>query len=113
MLDVGWSDDGSKVFTASHDKTAKTWDLNSKQAIHIVQHDTPVKTIHWITTPNYSCVMTWNSDKTLKFGDTQSSTPMMILQLPESRHSDDMMILWLGGSCREGTDYLSVRESTF
>lgn len=33
MLDVCWSDDGSKVFTASRDKTAKTWDLNSKQAI--------------------------------------------------------------------------------
>lgn len=37
----------------------------------------------------------------------------MILQLPERCHSADMIILRLGGSYREGTDYLSVRESTF
>lgn len=29
--------DGSKVFTASCDKTAKMWDLNSNQAIQIAQ----------------------------------------------------------------------------
>ena len=37
VLDVCWSDDGSKVFTASCDKTAKMWDLNSNQAIQIAQ----------------------------------------------------------------------------
>lgn len=29
--------DGSKVFTASCDKTAKMWDLNSNQAMQIAQ----------------------------------------------------------------------------
>ncbi|OXB79263.1 UNVERIFIED_CONTAM: hypothetical protein H355_013184, partial [Colinus virginianus] len=66
VLDGCWSDDGSKVFTASCDKTAKMWDLNSNQAIQIAQHDAPVKTIHWIKAPNYSCVMTGSWDKTLK-----------------------------------------------
>ncbi|KAJ7401620.1 mRNA export factor [Pitangus sulphuratus] len=37
VLDACWSDDGSKVFTASCDKTAKMWDLNSNQAIQIAQ----------------------------------------------------------------------------
>uniref|UniRef100_A0A4W4HQT7 Rae1 protein homolog n=1 Tax=Electrophorus electricus TaxID=8005 RepID=A0A4W4HQT7_ELEEL len=37
VLDVCWSDDGSKVFTASCDKTAKMWDLNSNQAMQIAQ----------------------------------------------------------------------------
>uniref|UniRef100_A0A3P9LG25 Rae1 protein homolog n=1 Tax=Oryzias latipes TaxID=8090 RepID=A0A3P9LG25_ORYLA len=36
VLDACWSDDGSKVFTASCDKTAKMWDLNSNQAITVV-----------------------------------------------------------------------------
>ena len=31
-----------------------------------VQHDAPVKTVHWIKAPNYSCVMTGSWDKTLK-----------------------------------------------
>uniref|UniRef100_A0AAY4CQ06 Rae1 protein homolog n=1 Tax=Denticeps clupeoides TaxID=299321 RepID=A0AAY4CQ06_9TELE len=56
VLDVCWSDDGSKVFTASCDKTAKMWDLNSNQAMQIAQHDGPIRTIHWIKAPNYSCV---------------------------------------------------------
>uniref|UniRef100_A0A3P8QHT5 Rae1 protein homolog n=1 Tax=Astatotilapia calliptera TaxID=8154 RepID=A0A3P8QHT5_ASTCA len=58
VLDACWSDDGSKVFTASCDKTAKMWDLNSNQAIQIAQHDGPIKAIHWIKAPNYSCIMT-------------------------------------------------------
>nr|KAF6330824.1 ribonucleic acid export 1 [Myotis myotis] len=91
VLDVCWSDDGSKVFTASCDKTAKMWDLNSNQAIQIAQHDAPVKTIHWIKAPNYSCVMTGSWDKTLKFWDTRSSNPMMVLQLPERCYCADMI----------------------
>ncbi|KQL61327.1 mRNA export factor [Amazona aestiva] len=67
LIAGSWAnDDGSKVFTASCDKTAKMWDLNSNQAIQIAQHDAPVKTIHWIKAPNYSCVMTGSWDKTLK-----------------------------------------------
>uniref|UniRef100_A0A8D3AMT2 Rae1 protein homolog n=1 Tax=Scophthalmus maximus TaxID=52904 RepID=A0A8D3AMT2_SCOMX len=58
VLDTCWSDDGSKVFTASCDKTAKMWDLNSNQAMQIAQHDGPIKAIHWIKAPNYSCIMT-------------------------------------------------------
>ncbi|KAB1262858.1 mRNA export factor [Camelus dromedarius] len=91
VLDVCWSDDGSKVFTASCDKTAKMWDLNSNQAIQIAQHDAPVKTIHWIKAPNYSCVMTGSWDKTLKFWDTRSSNPMMVLQLPERCYCADVI----------------------
>ncbi|XP_063457161.1 mRNA export factor RAE1 isoform X1 [Pan paniscus] len=91
VLDVCWSDDGSKVFTASCDKTAKMWDLSSNQAIQIAQHDAPVKTIHWIKAPNYSCVMTGSWDKTLKFWDTRSSNPMMVLQLPERCYCADVI----------------------
>uniref|UniRef100_H3BE64 Rae1 protein homolog n=1 Tax=Latimeria chalumnae TaxID=7897 RepID=H3BE64_LATCH len=114
VLDVCWSDDGSKVFTASCDKTAKMWDLNSNQAIQIAQmlltygrkkkkstkitfvlcwfnHDAPIKTVHWIKAPNYSCVMTGSWDKTLKFWDTRSATPMMTLQLPERCYCADVV----------------------
>ncbi|KAL7891526.1 hypothetical protein AOLI_G00010020 [Acnodon oligacanthus] len=91
VLDVCWSDDGSKVFTASCDKTAKMWDLNSNQAMQIAQHEGPIKTIHWIKAPNYSCVMTGSWDKTLKFWDTRSPNPMMSLQMPERCYCADVV----------------------
>ncbi|KAL5021519.1 hypothetical protein ScPMuIL_000674 [Solemya velum] len=90
VLDVDWSDDGTKVFTASCDKTAKMWDLNSNQAIQIAQHDAPIKTVHWIKAPNYSCVMTGSWDKTLKFWDTRSSNPILSIQLPERCYCADV-----------------------
>uniref|UniRef100_A0A8C7U5C6 Rae1 protein homolog n=1 Tax=Oncorhynchus mykiss TaxID=8022 RepID=A0A8C7U5C6_ONCMY len=91
VLDVCWSEDGSKVFTASCDKTAKMWDLNSNQAIQIAQHDAPIRTVHWIKAPNYNCIMTGSWDKTLKFWDTRSPNPMMSLQLPERCYCADVV----------------------
>jgi mRNA export factor len=58
--------DGTKVFTASCDKTVKMWDLNSNQAMQVAQHDAPVKTVHYIKAPSYNCVMTGSWDKLLK-----------------------------------------------
>lgn len=37
VLDVCWSDDGTKVFTGSVDKTAKMWDLTSNTAMQVAQ----------------------------------------------------------------------------
>ncbi|TNN27309.1 mRNA export factor [Liparis tanakae] len=34
--------------------------------MQIAQHDGPIKSIHWIKAPNYSCIMTGSWDKTLK-----------------------------------------------
>ncbi|KAK7503969.1 hypothetical protein BaRGS_00004701 [Batillaria attramentaria] len=56
----------------------------------IAQHDAPVKTVHWIKAPNYSCVMTGSWDKTLKFWDTRSSNPIMTVNLPERCYCADV-----------------------
>jgi len=90
VLDVAWSDDGTKVFTASCDKTAKLWDLNSNQAMQVAQHDGPIKTCHWVKGSNYSCLMTGSWDKTLKFWDTRTPNPMMTIQLPERAYCADV-----------------------
>ncbi|CAI9736744.1 mRNA export factor-like [Octopus vulgaris] len=90
VLDADWSDDGTKVFTASCDKTAKMWDLASNQTVQIAQHDAPIKTVHWIKAPSYSCVMTGSWDKTLKFWDTRSPTPMLVINLPERCYCADV-----------------------
>lgn len=91
VLDVCWSDDGSKVFSASCDKTAKMWDLQANQCVQVAQHEAPVKTCHWIKAPNYSALMTTSWDKTLKFWDTRTPNPMLSLQLPERAYCADVL----------------------
>ncbi|KAK3871310.1 hypothetical protein Pcinc_023536 [Petrolisthes cinctipes] len=90
VMDVAWHDDGSKVFMASADKTVHCWDLGSNQKMQVAQHDAPVKTVHWIKAPTYSCVMTGSWDKTLKFWDTRNPTPILTLNLPERCYCADV-----------------------
>lgn len=90
VLDACWSDDGTKVFMASCDKTVRCWDLGSNQSAQVAQHEAPVKTCHWIKGSNYSCLMTGSWDKTLKFWDTRSPTPMLTINLPERCYCADL-----------------------
>lgn len=83
VLSAAWSSDGLKVFTGSCDNSAKMWDLQSDQLIPIGNHDAPVKTVHHITRPNYSCVMTGSWDKTIKFWDLRQSNPLGMIKLPD------------------------------
>ncbi|KAJ3649056.1 hypothetical protein Zmor_020818 [Zophobas morio] len=90
VLDVCWSDDGTKVFMAGCDKQAKAWDLASNQVVQVAQHDAPIKTCHWIKASNYSCLMTGSWDKTLKFWDTRTPNPMLSINLPERCYCADV-----------------------
>ncbi|RZF40514.1 hypothetical protein LSTR_LSTR000393 [Laodelphax striatellus] len=81
ILDVCWHNDGNKVFIASTDKLAKCWDLVTNQSIQVAAHEAPIKTCHWIKSPQYSCLMTGSWDKTLKFWDTRSPKPMLTINL--------------------------------
>ncbi|CAD7089363.1 unnamed protein product [Hermetia illucens] len=90
VLDVCWSDDGTKVFIASCDKQVKCWDLASDQVVQVAAHDAPVKTCHWIKGLNYTCLMTGSWDKTLKFWDIRSPNPMMTINLPERCYCADV-----------------------
>ncbi|EEB17788.1 mRNA-associated protein mrnp, putative [Pediculus humanus corporis] len=90
ILDVCWSDDGTKVFMASCDKQVKAWDLASNQTIQVAAHDAPVKTCHWVQGGVYSCLMTGSWDKTLKFWDTRTPNPIMTINLPERVYCVDV-----------------------
>ncbi|XP_006811104.1 LOW QUALITY PROTEIN: mRNA export factor-like [Saccoglossus kowalevskii] len=85
VLDVCWHDDGTKVFTASTDKTAKMWDLNSNQAIQIAQHDAPIKNMFYSMFSNLiNCLIQ-------QFWDTRTPNPMLTLQLPERCYCMDVV----------------------
>lgn len=91
VLDVAWTDDGSKILAAGCDKTLKVWDLGSNQLVQMGTHDAPIKTCHWIKGQNYQCVMTGSWDKTLKFWDLRQQNPIGTLQLPERVFCADVL----------------------
>lgn len=90
VLDVCWSDDCSKVFSASADKTVKMWDLQANQQMQVAAHDGPIKTVHWIKTNSYTCIMTSSWDRTLKFWDMRSQNPLTSISLPERSYCADV-----------------------
>ncbi|GBP36082.1 mRNA export factor [Eumeta japonica] len=90
VLDVAWHDDGSKVFMGGADRTAKMWDLAANQTMQVAAHDAPIRVCRWIKAPTYSCLMTASWDKTLKFWDTRSATPIMTLPLSERCYCADV-----------------------
>lgn len=71
---------------AGCNKQVRMWDLCSNKSIQVGVHDAPIKTCHWIKTPNHSYLMTGSWDKTLKFWDTRSSSPMLTINLPDKCH---------------------------
>ena len=72
VLDVCWSTDGSKVFTACGDKMARMWDLGSNQYVQIAAHDAPGKNgdgLSWMTCLGCtSCTLndSWNDERFLQ-----------------------------------------------
>ena len=50
-----------------------------------IQHAAPIKSVHWIQAPNYSCAITGSWDKTLKVSSSSSwLIPKLILLFPFS-----------------------------
>ena len=50
-----------------------------------IQHTAPIKSVHWIQAPNYSCAITGSWDKTLKVSSSSSwLIPKLILLFPFS-----------------------------
>ncbi|XP_067121988.1 mRNA export factor-like [Centruroides vittatus] len=83
VLDITWSSDGTKLFSASCDETVNMWDLNTNQLIRIGQHKSSVKTVDFVTSSRYSYIMTGSWDRTLKFWDSKSPNPVHNIDLPE------------------------------
>lgn len=81
VLDVSWSDDGSKVYGASCDTSVRMWDLASNQLVQVAKHEAPIKSCIWI--PSIQGLMTASWDKTVKFWDCRQPQPVFNVQTPE------------------------------
>lgn len=65
VLDVCWSNDGSKVLSGGVDNAARMFDVQTGTSSQVAQHQAPVRAIRWIDMQN-GLLATGSWDKTLK-----------------------------------------------
>merc|ERR1712093_51847 len=89
VLDVCWSKDGSKVLSGGVDNAAKMYDLQSGQTSQIAQHQAPIRCVRWIDMQN-GLLVTGSWDKTLKYWDLRSPSPIASVPLEERCYAMDV-----------------------
>ncbi|KAG8905912.1 hypothetical protein FRB99_007992 [Tulasnella sp. 403] len=89
VLDVCWSKDGQRLFSAGADKVAKMFDVQTGQSSVVGGHDAPIRSIRWMDM-NGGVLVTGSWDKTVKYWDLKQPNPIGTLQLPERCYSMDI-----------------------
>merc|ERR1711939_634107 len=90
ILDVCWSNDGSKILSGSADKTAKLFDVTTGQANQVAAHDGPIKNVGWVNMNN-GILATSSWDKTLRYWDLRTPNAIGSVQLPERAYAMSIM----------------------
>lgn len=90
VLSVCWNKEGNKVISGGADNAARMFDITNGQSQQVAQHDAPVKVVKWIETPQGGILATGSWDKTVKYWDMRSPTPVATVQLPERCYSMDV-----------------------
>ncbi|KNE65246.1 hypothetical protein AMAG_10891 [Allomyces macrogynus ATCC 38327] len=88
-LSCRWTSDGSKVVAAGADKTAKLFDLQSNQAVQVAAHDAPIRFVRWFEENNNRVLITGSWDKTIKYWDLRSPTPVGTVNVGERVYAMD------------------------
>ncbi|KAG8905911.1 hypothetical protein FRB99_007991 [Tulasnella sp. 403] len=83
------NNDGSKVFSGGGDKAARMLDVQSGQSSQVAAHDEPIKAVKWVDAQG-GILATGSWDKTLKYWDLRSPTPIASVTLPERCYSMDI-----------------------
>ncbi|KAJ6468388.1 WD40-repeat-containing domain protein [Mycena sanguinolenta] len=94
VLSVCWSQDGSKIFSGGADNTARMFDVASGQATPVAQHDAPIKAVRWVDAQG-GILATGSWDKTIKYWDLRTPSPIATVQLPERCYSMDVQYPFL------------------
>jgi mRNA export factor len=87
VLDVAWALDGSKVFTASCDKTVMSWDFGGNQGVQVAAHDDCVKFVKHVNTANGQYLVTGGWDNALKWWDGRAQQPVEVVDMKGPAHT--------------------------
>ncbi|KZT01555.1 Poly(A)+ RNA export protein [Laetiporus sulphureus 93-53] len=91
VLSVCWNKDGTKVLSGGADNAARMFDTQTGQPTQVAQHDAPIKCVRWIEMPQGGILVTGSWDKTLKYWDVRTPTPISSVQLPERCYTLDVV----------------------
>ncbi|KUI52483.1 Nucleoporin GLE2 [Cytospora mali] len=90
VFSVDWFKDGTKIVSASADKTAKLCDLATQQTVQVAAHDAPIRTVRCFEANGTPMIATGSWDKTVKYWDCRQSTPAATLQCQERVYTMDI-----------------------
>ncbi|PFH53184.1 hypothetical protein AMATHDRAFT_55645 [Amanita thiersii Skay4041] len=90
VLSVCWNKEGNKVFSGGADNAGRMFDITTGQSTQVAQHEAPIKVVKWIDAPQAGILATGSWDKTVKYWDLRSSSPVASVQLPERCYTLDV-----------------------
>ncbi|KAI1429130.1 Poly(A)+ RNA export protein [Xylaria sp. FL1777] len=92
VLSVDFSKDGNKLVSSGADKQAKVCDLQSLQTVQVAAHDNTVRAARFFELPasNSPMLVTGSWDKTIKYWDLRSQTPVGTVTCQERVYSMDV-----------------------
>ncbi|KAI4518453.1 WD40 repeat-like protein [Schizophyllum commune Tattone D] len=90
VMGVCWNKEGNKVFSGGADNAGRMFDVATGQATQVAQHDMPIKAVRWIDAPQAGILATASWDKTIKYWDLRSSTPVASVTCPERVYTFDV-----------------------
>ncbi|EEB94961.1 hypothetical protein MPER_06144, partial [Moniliophthora perniciosa FA553] len=75
--------DGNKIFSGGADNAGRMFDITTGQATQVAQHEAPIKVVKWVDAPQQGILATGSWDKTIKYWDLRTPTPVASVNLPE------------------------------
>ncbi|KAF5366977.1 hypothetical protein D9758_003962 [Tetrapyrgos nigripes] len=81
--------EGNKILSGGADNAGRMFDITTGQTTQVAQHDAPVKVVKWVDAQS-GILATGSWDKTLKYWDLRSSTPIASVTLPERCYTFDV-----------------------
>ncbi|KJA26258.1 hypothetical protein HYPSUDRAFT_36528 [Hypholoma sublateritium FD-334 SS-4] len=90
VLDVCWNKDGTKIFSGGADNAGRMFDVTTGQATQVAQHDAPIKVVKWVDAPQAGILATGSWDKTIKYWDLRTPSPVATVTLPERCYTFDV-----------------------
>ncbi|XP_022223006.2 protein Rae1 [Drosophila obscura] len=89
-LDVSWNGEGNRIYACDSLGGVFQWDLQANHVSKVGSHASGVRACHWLSTPNASLLMTGSWDKTAKFWDLRTPSPVVSIDLPERCYAADV-----------------------
>jgi len=89
VLSVCWNKAGDKILSGGADNAGRMFDVTTGATSQVAQHDAPIKTVKWVGAQD-GILATGSWDKTIKYWDLRTPSPVATVNLPERCYTFDV-----------------------